>query len=441
MINGIVKILSFTNDIDNDGLVLEKCGDYVEDLKGFFITLPREKFVDMCNLMTVVYNHSKEVCFKTFEEGDDNQIIQLCNTFKEKETYTSMFIKSFGGVSNLISSSVGSFTPTTNLENPLDRLTTPNDTTSTIEDVEDDWDDNDLVGVGSFITPTEKEMTQKENVVHVQEGVTPNVDIQTTQEVNEDLSQGVPRTDDVLNSIVREEIKITKEEEGVLNSTVREEIKTTKEEGEEETVLTTGEQPNGEAVKSKSILEKIMEIEEQALQSKSPVNSRTVSNESCSNESCSNEKSEGDLELINRLTQEIDLLKKTIIDKENEILSKENYVQNLLQIIKEKDVKIVECDKSIQLLQGNIDSLNFNYNELQTEFIQTKPFVDCFYGVDVSSDDIAMCQEIVESLNPEDIRKVVLNVIKENGLDISDKGKCLFVIKLVDSIYNAGLFN
>lgn len=167
MIKGIHRILSFTNEVGDDSLLLEQCGDYIEALRGYSIVLPRDKFSDMCNLMTVFYHHNKEVCFKTFDEGEDERIVQLCNTLKGKESYTSMFVEAYGGITSLISSSVGGYSKDDGLVNPLSRLNI-GDKSDEVDDEfteegfsDDDFDEGDL---GSLGLESEESITEETNV-------------------------------------------------------------------------------------------------------------------------------------------------------------------------------------------------------------------------------------------------------------------------------------
>lgn len=107
MINGLDKVLSIVNTVLNEDLVLEDCGQYCEQLASYYVVLPRSKFMDMCDLMSVIYTENIELCQRVFSAGSDAEVLQLCRTFSKGVPYTERLIKLYKGVDNIIGSSVG----------------------------------------------------------------------------------------------------------------------------------------------------------------------------------------------------------------------------------------------------------------------------------------------------------------------------------------------
>lgn len=105
---GIDQILSVVNNYTDNDLVIEECGEFCSELSGYYVILPRSKYIDMCNLMTVIYSQDVDICRDTFTKKSDEDVVQLCKIFRGRESYTEQFIKIYMGVNNLISSSVGS---------------------------------------------------------------------------------------------------------------------------------------------------------------------------------------------------------------------------------------------------------------------------------------------------------------------------------------------
>lgn len=99
---GIQRILKFTNAVTEEDLVIEKCEVYRSDLAGYSIVLPRAKFTDMLFLVTKVYKDYEATFKNIFDNGTDEQIIQMCRIFARGMTYTEQLVRLNGGIENLI---------------------------------------------------------------------------------------------------------------------------------------------------------------------------------------------------------------------------------------------------------------------------------------------------------------------------------------------------
>lgn len=340
MIKGIHKILSFTNNV-GDGLVLENCGDFNDSIRGYYIVLPRDRFTDMCNLLTVVYEQNKEVCFSTFEDGSDEQVVQLCNTLKGRQSFTAMFIEAFGGITNLVSSSLSDLdVPNSGLNNPLSSLGIVTNSPKE-DDLESEFTDDDLDGevVSGVDTAFNTE---------------PNVQTQA----------------DELKSQVEANTKDENDFE------------------EDEEVI-------------KVLQSQIEELQSQLEEQKA-----------------AREKSQQD---YLQLYQESSSLKGELEKARNCLMSLEPVVDKVEAITAE--------------LQATKDSLRLANEALEAN----KPFVDCFEGVEVSIDDLTLCLELLNQLPDAKAKEVVNYILNKDGLSVEDKGKCLFTIKLVNSMFELGL--
>lgn len=116
---GILKILKFTNNLTDEELVLEECGDFYETLSGYFITLPKRYYSDMKYYLNDLYGKYSDIIEEAFSSSDD-KISQLCCIARGNDTYTSMFIKNAGGADNLIGNGVVSGFSEDELENVED---------------------------------------------------------------------------------------------------------------------------------------------------------------------------------------------------------------------------------------------------------------------------------------------------------------------------------
>ena len=349
MIKGIHKILSFTNNV-GDGLVLENCGDFNDSIRGYYIVLPRDRFADMCNLLTVVYEQNKEVCFSTFEDGSDEQVVQLCNTLKGRQSFTAMFIEAFGGITNLVSSSLSDLeVPNGGLNNPLSSLGIVTNTPKE-DDLESEFTDDDL----------ESEFTDDD------------LDGEVVSEVNE-----TPNTN-----------------------------------------------PN---------------VQTQADELKSQVEANTKDENDF----------EEDQEVINVLQSQIEELQNQL---EEQKAATEKSQQEYLQLYQESSSLKAELEKAkncLMSLEPVVDKVEAITAELQTtkdnlrvasEALEaSKPFVDCFEGVDVSIDDLTLCLDLLNQLPDTTAKQVVNHILNKDGINVEDKGKCLFTIKLVNSMFELGL--
>ena len=100
--HGVQRILRFTNVVEEDDLVIEDCEIYKKDLAGYHIVLPRSKFKDMCFLMSKIYTEYEDTCTTVFDNGTDDDIVNLCKIFSRGVTYTEQFIRLSGGLENLL---------------------------------------------------------------------------------------------------------------------------------------------------------------------------------------------------------------------------------------------------------------------------------------------------------------------------------------------------
>ena len=340
LIKGIHKILSFTNNV-GDGLVLENCGDFNDSIRGYYIVLPRDRFADMCNLLTVVYEQNKEVCFSTFEDGSDEQVVQLCNTLKGRQSFTAMFIEAFGGITNLVSSSLSDLeVPNGGLNNPLSSLGIVTNTPKE-DDLESEFTDDDLDG---------------EAVSEVNE--TPNTNPNVQTQADELKSQVEANTKDENDF---------EEDQEVIN------------------------------VLQSQIEELQNQLEEQK---------------------AATEKSQQD---YLQLYQESSTLKGELEQARNCLMSLESEVNRVEELTTE--------------LQTTKDNLKVVSEALAA----SKPFVDCFEGVDVSIDDLTLCLDLLNQLPDATAKQVVNHILNKDGINVEDKGKCLFTIKLVNSMFELGL--
>ena len=97
----IYKILHFTNTVDLDDLVIEKCGEYNSKLDGYFICLHRDRFPSMQMFLEGEFPKHKAEIDEAFTSEDDNKILQCCRVYYS-DSLTEKFIDKARSIDNLV---------------------------------------------------------------------------------------------------------------------------------------------------------------------------------------------------------------------------------------------------------------------------------------------------------------------------------------------------
>lgn len=100
----IFEILSCTNVIHDDVIIIEDCSKVNQELKGYSIVLDRDSIHDARMFFTAKYSKRASVIDASFTSGSDKEVIQIILSLEPD--LTMKFIQRAGGVFNLISTGV-----------------------------------------------------------------------------------------------------------------------------------------------------------------------------------------------------------------------------------------------------------------------------------------------------------------------------------------------
>lgn len=118
--SGILNILKCTNNITEDDLVLENCGDYHDSLVGYSIVLPKQYLSDMKYCLIEIYKIQSDFVTEVFDLGDTEYLVQTCRLPCRDSTYTDIFIEKAGSAEKLIGSGIPNMLSDNDLEDEED---------------------------------------------------------------------------------------------------------------------------------------------------------------------------------------------------------------------------------------------------------------------------------------------------------------------------------